>query len=475
MKKVELTMKENFKYNTIKKLVDTNGNKKTAILKLNISKRQVNRLILIYKEQGKAGFIHGNRNRKPAKAISSDVYNDIITLYCNKYQGFNYKHFMEYLKEEENIDVSYSCIYNTLMSNNCLSPRVRKKTKKRIAKEKLENEKKLLNKSKTEINELIEAEITNAEIALEDSHPRCERPKYFGELIEMDGSIHKWFGDEKSCLHLAADKCTNTIVGAYFAPQETLNGYYNVYKQILENYGIPAEFKTDNRTVFAYNLLNSDKQTSEKDVLTQFGYACKHLGTNITTTSVPQAKGLIERDNGTFQDRLISEFRLNNITTLEQANKYLINIFIHKFNKNFSLDTSKFGSVYEKSPDEKAINSTLAVLSNRIIDNGNSIKFKNNYYKPFEKGIMKCFRPKTKCLVISAFNGDLFVTIENKIYELRLLNSHKEISPNFDTIEEKNSENNKEKSIYVPPMSHHWKSRSFEEQMKNAHTKRIYS
>ncbi len=75
--------------------------------------------------------------------------------------------------------------------------------------------------------------IVNHEVSLEDSHPRGEKPKYFGEIIEEDGSIHRWLGGFKSCLHLAIDKATSTIVGAYFDKQETLNGHYQVFHQIL--------------------------------------------------------------------------------------------------------------------------------------------------------------------------------------------------------------------------------------------------
>ncbi len=99
--------------------------------------------------------------------------------------------------------------------------------------------------------------------------------------------------------------------------------------------------------------------------MTQFGYACKQLGTDIITTSISQAKGLIERDNGTFQDRLISEFRLNNIITIENANKYLIDVFILKFNSKFALDYKKFESVYETPPSLDKINYTLAILTPR--------------------------------------------------------------------------------------------------------------
>ena len=239
--------------------------------------------------------MHGNRFRKPAHTFDKSVTDAVVLLYQNKYYNFNFKHFCEYLAEEENISVSYTFVYKTLMNKGIRSPRARKATKRRLAKEKLEKEKKLKNKTEEEIETAV-----NNEVALEDSHPRREKPKYFGEITEMDGSSHLWFGDKKSCLHLATDKATNHIVGGYFDWQETLKGYYNVFKQILEDYGIPYQFKTDNRTVFNYNKLNEDKRTSDKDVLTQFGYACKQFGTSIDTTSVSQAKGLIERDNETW-------------------------------------------------------------------------------------------------------------------------------------------------------------------------------
>lgn len=160
--------------------------------------------------------------------------------------------------------------------------------------------------------------IVNHAIALEDFTSRCEKPRYFGEIIEQDGSKHVWFASIKTCLHLVIDKATSTIVGAWFDYQETLNGYYHVLYQILTNYGIPYKFFTDNRTVFNYISLNSDKRTSDKDVLTQYGYACKQLGIDLETASVSQAKGLIERTNGTFQCRLVQELRFEKLLLLKK-------------------------------------------------------------------------------------------------------------------------------------------------------------
>ena len=168
---------------------------------------------------------------------------------------------------------------------------------------------------------------------------------------------------------------------------------------------------------------------------------------------------------------MVSELRLNNITTIEEANKYLIEVFVPKFNSKFALDRNKFKSVYEISPSTEVINYTLAILTPRKIDNGNSIRYYNNYYQPFENGNLKCFRPRTECLVIKAFNGELFVTIDEKIYELRKLESHEKVSKEFDA--EKPIQ--KEKVKYVPPMTPPWKLASFLLQMEKAHTQRVYT
>ena len=208
MRKAELRMNEKDKYDVIKELVDHNGNKYRASEKLGISKRQIDRLIVIYKEKGKYGFVHGNRSKKPVNSINKSISEDIVLLYKTKYQDFNFRHFKEYLEEEENIKVSYTFIYNTLKKAGILSPKARKKTKKELKKQQLLNEKKINNDmSDEQINNIV-----NHEIALEDSHPRGEKPKYFGEIIEQDGSIHAWFVDIKTCLHLAIDKATSTIL-----------------------------------------------------------------------------------------------------------------------------------------------------------------------------------------------------------------------------------------------------------------------
>ena len=106
MRKVDLRMNELKKYEIIKKLVETNGNKKRAAIKLGCSLRTVNRLILKYKKDGKAAFVHGNRGRCPSTTFPLDVKNLIVSSYINDYSDTNFIHFCEIVKEDFGINIS---------------------------------------------------------------------------------------------------------------------------------------------------------------------------------------------------------------------------------------------------------------------------------------------------------------------------------------------------------------------------------
>lgn len=186
--------------------------------------------------------------------------------------------------------------------------------------------------------------------------------------------LHHWFGTDKTQLHIAIDDCTGQLVGMYFDHQETLNGYYNVFHQILTNHGIPAMFYTDRRTVFEYKQKRSKK--AEDDTFTQFSYACKQLGVEIRTTSVAQAKGRVERAFQTLQQRLPIALRLAGIQTIKEANVFL-NSYIKEYNAKFALPVKNTKSVFEKQPDIEMIDQTLAVLTERTVDSGHCIKYKN--------------------------------------------------------------------------------------------------
>lgn len=455
MRKVELSLKEKEKYEIIKKLVETNGNKERARIKLKLkSIRQVNRLIAGYKEFGKEFFVHGNRGRKPKHALTDEFKDEIETIYLSKYFDCTYTQFAEYLAERENISLSVPEVGQILRERYILSPRARRITKKNMMKKlQIQKEK---SKSKKEI-----AKLQSAIVAIEDAHPRQPRCIYFGEEIQTDACIHLWFGNTKTALHAAIDDSTGYVVAAYFDNQETLNGYYNIYYQILTKYGIPYLFKTDKRTVFEYNKKGT---TSDEDnTFTQFAYACSQLGTAIQTSSTPEFKPRIERLFESFQLRLIPELRLANITTIEEANAFLPS-FLEKYNSKFALCIDNTKSVFEKQPSLQKINLTLAVLARRTIDTGHSICFKKKYYRPVNSfGTPIYFGKGTKCMVIKAFDNSLFVTVEDNIFALEEIPEVQAKSLNFDEIQPQEA-----KKIYIPRMTHPFKRQSFEKFLEKA-------
>lgn len=453
MRKVELSLKEKQKYEIIKKLVETNGNKERARIKLRLkSIRQVNRLIVGYKEFGKDFFVHGNRGRKPKHALTEEFKNQIIDIYLSKYWDCTYTQFTEYLAERENIFLSVSEVGQILRQRYILSPRSRKITKKNLKKKLLSQ--KEISKSKKEI-----AKIQATIVSLEDAHPRQPRCIYFGEEIQTDACIHLWFGKTKTALHAAIDDATGQVVAAYFDNQETLNGYYNIYYQILTKYGIPYLFKTDKRTVFEYNKKGT---TSDEDnTFTQFAYACSQLGTSIECSSIPEFKPRIERLFESFQLRLIPELRLANITTIEEANAYLPS-FLDKYNSKFALCIDNTKSVFENQPTEQKINLTLAVLSRRIVDTGHSICFKNKHYRTVNSvGTPIYFGKGTKAMVIESFDKKLYATVEDSIFALEEIPEVQTLSENFDEILP-----TEQKKIYIPKMTHPFKRESFEKFVK---------
>lgn len=450
MRKVELRMNELEKYKTIKKLVEENGNKKRAAIKLQCTVRTVYRLIQKYNEFGKEAFVHGNRGRKPSTTIPEETKKFIISLYKDDYPDANYQQFCEILFEDHDISISSTTLNYWLRQENILSPKAKRNTKKAL-KKKIKQQ---LHESKStkESNELKQSLET---IDVSEAHPRKERCKYIGELLQMDASEYFWIPGIKWHLHIAVDDATGAIHGAYFDYQETLSGYYHVLYQILKDYGIPFSFLTDRRTVFEYKRKNT--LMDEDDTFTQFSYACKQLGIEIKTTSVAQAKGRVERMNQTLQSRLPIELRRAHITTIEQANEFLKS-YLKKFNAQFALQVNSNKSVYDTQPSDEQINRTLAVISERVIDKGHCAKYKKNFYIPVDaSGNKQFFFPKTKCLMIEAFDGNLYMTVEDDVFLARKIEEHQHVSKNFDPPQKEK----KERKKYIPPMTHPWRRQSF--------------
>ena len=443
-------MDEQKKYEVIKSLADhPHGNKDRAALTLGCTKRHINRMLKGYREQGRAFFIHGNKGRQPSSTIPEATRNTVVDLYRTKYYDANFQHYSELLGTFEGIHISASSVAKILENHCILSPKATKTKKKRIKKE-LAEKKKCARTQK-------EADSIQANlVALEDAHSRRPRCAYFGELEQMDATPFEWIPGQIWHLHLAVDDATGQITGAYFDTQETLNGYYHVLYQILLSHGIPYKFFTDRRTIFTYKKKNSP--STDEDSYTQFAYACKQLGILLESSSVPQAKGRVERLNQTLQSRMPVELRLAGITTIEAANEFL-NSYIKEFNARFALPLNGIRSVFETQPEKEKINLLLAVLDERTVDCGHCIQFQRSHYRMLDsRGLQVHYRKGTKVMVIQAFDQALYCCVnDSDIYALEKVPEHVMKSKDLDPEPQETGP----KKQYIPPMNHPWRRSAF--------------
>lgn len=172
----------------------------------------------------------------------------------------------------------------------------------------------------------------------------------------------------------------------------------------------------------------------------------------------------MERLFQTLQSRLPIDLRNAGVTTIEHANEFL-NSYIKKFNDKFSLPIDSIKSVFDTQPSDEKINLTLAVLANRIIDNGHSIKFEKQYYRPVDEyGHPVYYHKGTPVIVIKAFDGNIFASIKDHVYSLDVIPIHQVTSRNFNYNVGIPKPHAKRK---IPPMSHPWRRSALNKFVKN--------
>lgn len=286
------------------------------------------------------------------------------------------------------------------------------------------------------------------QISFEKTHTRRSNNMFgFGQEVQMDACEKIWFGGIVSYLHLAVDKATKKVLFGWFEYEEITRGYFVLLFNMIINYGIPKKIKTDNR--------NSFSNKNNEIYSTQFGIICDMLDIELDTTSLPTAKANVERENKTFKDRLIAEFRHENITNIDEANKYLNEIFIPKMNKKFSYEiNSNTSKMRPNDYSEQELNLIISEKYTRIIDNASSVKYNNKYYIPVNPntGEITCFMRKTECTFIITYNAEYWCKIEKNYYQLIELE-------NRNTTMKKEIDNNKpiERKKYIPPKEHPWR------------------
>ena len=352
---------------------------------LGLSERRVKQIKKEVKENGVKSIQHGNRGRKPKNTISDETRKRILELRSSyEYEISNFKHFQELLKERENIDISYSALYNILRNAGIKSPKRHRKTK---------------------------------------LHHRRKRKECEGMMLQADGTPFDWFGNgQKYSLHGFVDDATGKITGLYMCKNECLLGYLEVLRQTLENYGIPISLYPDKYSVFFPPKKVNDHITIEEQLngrekgITQFGRIIEELGIEMFPASSPQAKGRIERLWETLQSRLTTEFRINNIKTIDEANIFLIS-YIEKYNSKFAIEASSKKSVFLKLPKRYNLDELLCVRFERSIDNAGVFSINNSKFQIIDKSLP----PKTKVQIYISQKIGMRVKSNNKVYDVQPL------------------------------------------------------
>lgn len=444
-----LNDKELKKYETIERIVNGLITRKEASIKLKLSLKQIDRLKKIYYSEGKDGFAHKNKNKTPINKKDDNLIKELENLYLEKHYDFNFVHFYE-----EHVFGKYNISYDVMLKNfikdDIISPLAHKKTVK-LYKDKM-NE--VIKEDKSDIKEEKVELFKSRIIEAEKAHPRRSSNLYsFGQEVQMDACNKMWFGGIPSFLHLAVDIATKKVLFGWFEYEEITRGYFVLLFNLIINYGIPAKIKVDNRSTFS---ANNARDKEKKVFMTQFGKVCERLNIVLYTTSISTEKANVERENKTFKDRLIAELRYEGITDIDEANKYLNEVFIPKMNKKFSYAIDEKKSLMrENTYTEEELKLIISERKEKIIDNASCISYNHDYYIPInlETGEVTNFQKGTKCTLIINYDGEYMGEIENHYYQMFKLENRDSVMKKESEVKTKEKEHHK----YVPPKNHPWR------------------
>ena len=446
----DFTENEIKKLNTIKKILDGECTKQDASEILEMSIRQINRLIVKFKEEGEKCFVHKNKGKQSKRKVSDSIKSEIVNLYITEYYDYNFTHFYEEIQGKYKL--SYKTIDNILTEADIISPEAQHKTVRLYN----ANIKKSIKKETATENQIKLYKIRQEEE--KQKHIRRSSLLYnFGQEVQMDAAFAMWYGKEVRALHLAVDKATKKVLYGWFDVHETTKAYCIMLMNIILNYGIPKKIKTDKRGTFSLNnvRIKSDLNT------TQFGRICKELEISLKSSSDPLFKPNVERENKTFKGRLIAELRHENITNDKDANDYLNNVFIPKMNILFSyeIDVEK-NDMLPNTYSLDALNIIISEYCMRKIDNASSIKYKGNYYVPvdIETGEILSYSQNTPCTIIVSFNNDYWCNIKGNLHKLSKVNLHEKKSY-YQKSAKAQEEINRSKA-HKPAPNHPWRTYS---------------
>ena len=408
-----LNNKQINRYRILSNVIEGNLKPCDAAKTLNLSERQIFRLIKGVNTEGVTSLIHKNSNNKPSHAFDDDFKQNILFLRrSDNYKDSNFTHFRELLDEKEDISISYNALYSLLTSNGIVSPKKRRKSK---------------------------------------SHNRRKRKSRQGMLIQIDATPFEWFGgSRKFSLHGAVDDATGGIVGLYMTNNECLHGYLEVVRQMVLGHGIPTCIYSDMHTIFrspnAGKISVEDQLKGSSINNTQFGRAMDELGIAKIFARSPQAKGKVERLWNTLQSRLPTDFKIAGISNVEQANEFLSE-YISYVNSKFAVEPEESISAYSQLPDHLNLDHILCVKQSRITDNSGVFSIHNKHFLVANSLNLPEIPKKSKLNVIISTSVGIKAEYQGNVYD----------TINYIKPKRVNDTKTSTKSKYIPPSDHYFK------------------
>ena len=302
-----------------------------ASRRLGLSYRQGKRLWRRYRAEGDAGLAHRLRGRPGNNRRSTDARRgQALDLYRQRYADFGPTLAAEVMAERDDLTVDHETLRRWLIDEGLW--RARRSERRR--------------------------------------HPRRPRKECFGELVQLDGSDHRWFGSEheRCTLMVMVDDATNQTWARFF-DAETTESAMTIFRGWVREYGLPGALYPDRHSIHRRNDKEADEiahRTGNRP-LTQFGRAMEQLGVKLICAHSPQAKGRVERTNGVLQDRLVKMLKLQGITDMAAANAYLRKTFLPAHNARFAVTATREHDAHRPAPPAEELDAALSLHHRRKV------------------------------------------------------------------------------------------------------------
>jgi hypothetical protein len=347
---------------------------KTAEL-LGLSYRQMKRLWSRYRSEGDGGVVHRARGRRSNRQAEPGVKQRALRLYREKYRDYGVTLAAECLAEEDELPVPVSTLRRWLLAANLWERRRTRKPHRR----------------------------------------RRARKEHYGELVQMDGSHHDWFEGRRgwAVLMVMIDDATGRVSARFFE-NESWQSATTMFRDYVREHGFPRALYVDRHGIYrADREANTQETLAGKEPQTQFGRAMAELGVELILARSPQAKGRVERMNGTLQDRLVKALRRLKIRDLEAANAYLEKTFLPPFNARFTVPAAKSANVHQTLPSDCDLGRVLSIQEERVVQNDWTVRWKNGFLQ-LEESRDTPVRPKKRVTVCETLEGTLRLFFGNR-------------------------------------------------------------